>query len=1013
MRRIWMWLGLCLALAWAVTTPPPTGTAATAPPPERVERVGAPAPANASPAGDFTPGRLLVKARSKQTKADDLAKRVGGKVEGTLPALGVTALQVAPDQAGAALDTLRQQADVEYAERDPLVQLAAPSAGWRPNDPLFESQWALARLGVSNAWDVTRGDPSIIVAVLDTGVEATHDDLRSQLVPGWDFVRRTPQPDDDNGHGTHVTGIVAATADNGIGISGVAPSARVMPVKVVTGAGIGSHYFIAQGIEYAIRNHARIINLSLGGYEPSDTLRRAIDYAWDSGALVVAAGGNENTSSPIYPAAWPNVVGVGATNVDDSRAPFSNFGDDVTVVAPGVAILSTIPGNQYEAWPGTSMATPLVSGVAALLWSRYPMLSNAEVRDLLIRTADKIGPLPYDASGRNPDYGYGLVNAARAVGLTIITPTPFPGYPTVTPTPCPIPAILPEEQAMLDWINVARYNEGLPALSLDMRLAQAARAHSQDMAAHGRLSHTGSDGSSVQDRLLRVGYPFAEASELLGGAEANPRSLVNLWLNSQEGHREVLLGPWDNIGIGLATANDAIYYYWTVKLASRLSNAPLATPVRPVCPTGVAVTKTPTPRLPTITPTPSATPPGLHYIELRPALRSAGWVRSDQPDRGNWGDDDTYTGSLGGLTFHGALQFDLSALPPNALIQRAQLRLTGQDASQRHGSGVWSIQILGEDADYAWTSHGYTVIHGVSVVETVDRLNAGQVGEGITNAVEFTVGPIIEVQRRLKTTGLISFRLDGPTGGDNLFSWDTGQGPDSTQPGPVLMLAYALDGPAPATATPGPPTPTATPTPSPLPPTVAPTPTPGPDGSITLQIMARPANTGWLVSSEARGNHLGDNDIYVGLFDTGQYLGAVQFDLSAVPAQSRLNWATLFLLGRSARYTSAGGEYRVVVLDAAADLAWSSLTFPRLRDAPGTAVLTPSWRGSDLRDGAPYFLQFDADAQREVGRRLQTTRRLSLRLEGPLVGPNNLFSWDSGAAGTPPSLTLNFTPPLP
>ncbi|MCW5849815.1 MAG: S8 family serine peptidase [Anaerolineae bacterium] len=1011
MRRIWIWLSLSLALAWAVSTPPPAGTAAATP--ARPQAVRAAVPAPPVPTSDYSPGRLLVKSRSKQTKAEDLAKRVGGKVEGILPALGVTAIKVAADQVGPALDTLRQQADIEYAERDPLVELARSAAGWRPNDPLFDSQWALARLGIPSAWDVTRGDPSIIVAVLDTGVDAAHNDLRGQLVPGWDFVRRTQQPDDDNGHGTHVTGIVAAAADNGLGISGVAPGARVMPVKVVTGAGIGSHYTIAQGIEYAVRNHARIINLSLGGYEPSDTLRRAIDYAWDSGALVVAAGGNENTSSPIYPAAWPNVVGVGATNIDDTRAPFSNFGDDVTLVAPGVAILSTIPGNQYEAWPGTSMATPLVSGVAALLWSRYPMLTNVEVRNLLLSTSDKIGPLPYDSAGRNPEYGYGLVNAARAVGLSIVTPTAFPGYPTITPTPCPIPNILPEEQAVMDWINLARFNEGLPPVSLDTRLAQAARAHSQDMARQGRLSHTGSDGSSLQERLIRVGYPFAEASELIGGAEGNPRSLVSLWLNSQDGHRDILLGAWDNVGVGLATANDSIYYYWTVKLASRLSNAPLATPVRPVCPTGIAVTRTPTPRPPTTTPTPTATPPGLHYIELRPPLRAAGWVRSDQPDRGNWGDDDTYTGSLGGLIFHGALQFDLSVLPPNARIQRAQLRLTGQDASQRHGSGTWSIRILGEDADYGWTSHGYTVIHGVSVVETVDTLSAGQIGEGITNAVEFTVGSIIEVQRRLKTTGLLSFRLDGPTGGDNLFSWDTGQGPDSTQPGPVLMLAYALDGPALPTASPGAPTPTPTATPLPPPPTLAPSPTPGPDGSITLQIMARPASSGWLVSSETRGNHLGDNDIYVGLFDTGQYLGAVQFDLSAVPPQARLNWATFFLLGRSQRYTAPGGEYRVVLLDAASDLAWSSLTFARLRDAPGLAVLTPTWQGSDLRAGAPYFLQFDTKAQDELARRIQTTRRLSLRLEGPLVGPNNLFSWNSGADGTPPSLTLNFTPPLP
>lgn len=965
-----------------------------------------------STAGAYVAGRILVQPRQGDlSKANDLAGKVGGKVAATLPALRIVALDVAADDTDKALAELQADPAVAFAERDPLIQTAAPATGWRPNDPLLDSEWGLARIGVAEAWDVTRGDSSLIVAVLDTGIDTNHPDLQGQFVGGWDFVGKDSVPQDDNGHGTHVSGLVAAAADNGRGISGVAPGARVMPIKVVTATGIGSHLQIAQGIEYAVHNGARILNLSLGGSEPSETLRRAVAYAWDSGALVVAAAGNENSSAPVYPAAWPNVIGVGATNVDDTRAPFSNFGGYVAISAPGVAILSTTMGGSYEAWPGTSMATPLVSGVAALLWSRYPNLTNAEVRALLLETTDHIGSAGYDGSGWNAEYGHGLVNAARAVGLTIATPTPGPARPSPTPTACPIPGLLPEEQAVVNWINAARQTEGLPALNVDMRLSRAARAHSQDMADRGALTHTGSDGSSLQARIARAGYQASEVSELLAGAEGNPRSLVNLWLNSSA-HRQVLLAPWDDVGVGLATAPGTSYYfYWTVKLASRQQGAPVATPVSGVCPTGVAATATATPRPPTATPTLTPTPDGLTTIELRPAPGGAGWVRSDQPDVGNWGDDDTYSGSLGAVTYHGAVQFDLGRIPPNARIQRAQLRLTGQDASQRRG-GTWAVRLLGTDADYGWTSHGYAVVHGVSVVDTVGELGAGDLGEGVTNTLDLTVGQVLELQQRRASTGQVSFRFDGPTSGDSLFSWDTGQGNDSTQPGPALVVGYALSGPPEATATPATPVVTSTPTATLPRPTATPPPTPGPEGDVTLQIEGRPADGGWVVSGEARGNHLGDDDIYVGVFDGAVYLGAIQFDLSAVPPDARINWATLFILGRSARYTLPGGAFQVSILDTSSDLAWSSLTYSRLWGAGSVRALPPALSGDQLHAGEATFVQFDAQALAELKRRSITTRRLSLRLDGPSSGGNNLFSWNSGASGPPPVLTINYAPGL-
>ncbi len=996
MGRFVICVAACVVLVLAVTV-------ASAAPDEQ---------GRSSTAGSYVPGRILLQPRNGDlSKANDLAGKVGGKIAATLPTLRIVALDVADTDTDKVLAELQADPAVAFAERDPLIQTAAPAAGWRPNDPLLDSEWGLARIGAPEAWDVTRGDSSMIVAVLDTGIDTSHADLQGQFVGGWDFVGKDNTPQDDNGHGTHVSGLVAAAADNGRGISGVAPGARVMPIKVVTATGIGSHLQIAQGIEYAVHNGARILNLSLGGSDPSETLQRAVAYAWDSGALVVAAAGNENSSAPVYPAAWPNVIGVGATNVDDTRAPFSNFGSYVAISAPGVAILSTTMGGSYEAWPGTSMATPLVSGVAALLWSRYPNLTNAEVRALLLATADHIGSTGYDGSGWNAEYGHGLVNAARAVGLTIATPTPGPARPSPTPTACPIPGLLPEEQAVVNWINAARLTEGLPALNVDMRLSSAARAHSQDMAARGVLTHTGSDGSSLQERIARAGYQASEVSELLAGAEGNPRSLVNLWLSSSA-HRQVLLTPWDDVGVGLATAPGTSYYfYWTVKLASRQQGAPAATPVSGVCPTSVAVTATATPRPPTATPTLTPTADGLTTIELRPAPGGAGWVRSDQPDVGNWGDDDTYSGSLGAVTYHGAVQFDLGRIPPNARIQRAQLRLTGQDASQR-GGGTWAVRLLGADADYGWTSHGYAVVHGVSVVDTVGELGAGDLSEGVTNTFDLTVGQVLELQQRRATTGQVSFRFDGPTSGDSLFSWDSGQGIGSTQPGPALVIGYSVSGPPDATATSAAPAASPTPTPTLPRPTAAPPPTPGPEGDVTLQIEARPADSGWVVSAEARGNHLGDDDMYVGVFDGAVYLGAIQFDLSAVPPDAQINWATLFVLGRSARYTLPGGSFQASILDPASDLAWSSLTYNRLWGAGAVRALPPALSGDQLRAGEATFVRFDAEAVAELKRRSTTTRRLSLRLDGPSVGGNNLFSWNSGASGPPPVLTINYFPGL-
>ena len=300
---------------------------------------------------------------------------------------------------------------------DPVfTQLAKDSAGvaWvQPNyvyrttssDPLFSQQWGLTKIGAPQAWTVTRGKDTVVVAVVDTGVDYTHPDLvgRVDTANDHDFVNGDSDAMDDNGHGTHVSGIIAATADNGIGGAGVAPECRILPVKVLDSKGSGDTIGVAAGIRYAADAGAKIINLSLAG--PSDaTMGDAVAYAQDKGCIVVAAAGNDGLGSASYPAGYDQVIGVGATDPTNARAAFSNHGIGVDIAAPGVNILSTTLGGGYESLSGTSMASPFVSGVTALVWS---VNATATASETIARVVGTAAPL-------NADIG-GLVRADRAV----------------------------------------------------------------------------------------------------------------------------------------------------------------------------------------------------------------------------------------------------------------------------------------------------------------------------------------------------------------------------------------------------------------------------------------------------------------------------------------------------------------------------------------------------------------------------------------------------------------------
>ncbi|WP_157721991.1 S8 family serine peptidase [Tumebacillus avium] len=281
----------------------------------------------------------------------------------------------------------------------------------QPNDMFYGSnQWNLPLISADKAWQTTTGDPKVIIAVVDTGVDLNHPEFKGQLVAGRNMITGTNRPQDDNGHGTHVAGVIAARTNNLEGIAGIDWAGKIMPVKAMDADGSGSVLDIADGIVWAADHGADVINLSLGEYAGSDYLHEAIRYAYEKGVVLVAAMGNDGISDPSYPAAYEEVIGVAANDENNESANFSNYGQHTSVSAPGVAIPSTYPNNRYAALSGTSMASPHVAGVAALIRSINGDLTPDEVRTILEETADDLGP-----DGPDEYYGYGQINVARAI----------------------------------------------------------------------------------------------------------------------------------------------------------------------------------------------------------------------------------------------------------------------------------------------------------------------------------------------------------------------------------------------------------------------------------------------------------------------------------------------------------------------------------------------------------------------------------------------------------------------
>lgn len=439
-----------------------------------------PPPASPMPAlraGWWVSGHVVVGLRPGARSAS-VAERLAAPYGGLwreVPAAQAILIRVPEGREEAASRALRNDPVVAYAEPDYLLRLQR-----EPNDTYYRGrQWNLVRIRMPEAWDLAPGTTAPGVAVIDSGADAAHPDLAGKLLPGWNAISDSSDVSDEEGHGTHISGLIAAQTDNGRGIAGVTWSGKVMPIKASRLDSGTQSSTVAAAINWAVDHGARIINLSLGGPYPAEVLRRAVERARERGALLVAAAGNCGRAGDLctqrnqteYPAAFPGVLAVAATTFDDQRATYSTAGSYVKLSAPGGEatdpsdtderhwIFSTVPrtvsASGYASFVGTSQAAPHVAGVAALVWEIAPRLTADDVATVLQQTAVDLGP-----AGPDTTFGAGRLDAAAALraartraGVPTPTVTPAP-TPTRTPTPTPAPGAVvgPPANSPFPWL---------------------------------------------------------------------------------------------------------------------------------------------------------------------------------------------------------------------------------------------------------------------------------------------------------------------------------------------------------------------------------------------------------------------------------------------------------------------------------------------------------------------------------------------------------------------------------
>jgi subtilisin family serine protease len=320
---------------------------------------------------------------------------------GKIEILNVALLEVEEGEEESFIKRVQSRKDVYYAERNKPISLL-----YAPNDYYWSRQWGLPMINCPTAWDHEKGSHDVYIAIIDTGIDYTHDEF-FRVFAGYDWVNNDDDPMDDHGHGTWCAGIAAAVMDNNIGIAGVA-QVHVFAEKVIDRNGYGTQFNAARGILHAARYaFTDVISMSIGWHSSTITLRAACSSAYRvHRKILVAASGNKWPYSIDYPARYPTVIAVGAIDQNRERCWFSNYGRQLELVAPGVDIISTWRGNRYLTGDGTSAACPHVSGVAALVKSAHPSWSNIRIRQKLKNTAIDIGSPGWDRYT-----GHGIVNA--------------------------------------------------------------------------------------------------------------------------------------------------------------------------------------------------------------------------------------------------------------------------------------------------------------------------------------------------------------------------------------------------------------------------------------------------------------------------------------------------------------------------------------------------------------------------------------------------------------------------
>lgn len=358
-------------------------------------------------AAETVPGQLIVRYSTNDHAT--INAKIGAQLISYNPSLKMACVKVP--------STMSVQTAENWFDAQPGVVYAQPNfvyhATFVPNDPDYATkQYGPQIVKAPAGWDISQGSASTVIAIVDTGVQADHPDLAGKVVGGFDFVNNDNDPDDDNGHGTHCSGIAAANTNNGIGMAGLAPNCKIMGVKVLNAGGGGTTAWVAAGITYAADNGAKVISLSLGGAGADPALQDAGAYALSKGALPIAAAGNNGVTDKFYPAAYDEFIAVAATTAQDTRAGFSNYGADwVDVAAPGDNIWSTLPGSSYGFESGTSMACPLVAGLAGVVRSADPNLTPAQARTLIQNGCDNVGNF----------VAFGRVNLLKSLPLLNVT----------------------------------------------------------------------------------------------------------------------------------------------------------------------------------------------------------------------------------------------------------------------------------------------------------------------------------------------------------------------------------------------------------------------------------------------------------------------------------------------------------------------------------------------------------------------------------------------------------------